>query len=118
MFVFIAGCFVESSIGENTVIVKPMSQVTSLLSVTYFGAKISKTRSRTAILHEFDISDLDVTFDLMLANVEVSYSPQLVWITRQSFPTGRVSIHFVRFGRLYVEEFEAGLYVFHVLDSC
>ena len=116
MIVFIAGCFVESSICENTVIVKPMSQVTSLLSVTYFCAKISKTRFRAAI-HEFDISDLDVTFDNMLANVEVSDSPQFVWITRQSFPTGRVSIHFVRFGRLYVEELEAELDVFHVLDA-
>jgi len=81
MIVFIAWCFVKSSIGENTVVVKPMSQVTSLLSVTYFGAEVSKTRLRTAI-YEFDISDLDITFDHMLSNVKVSYSPQFVWITR------------------------------------
>ena len=71
MNVFIAWRFVKSAIFENTVVVKPMAQVTSLLSVTYFCAKICKTGFRTAT-HEFDISNLDVTFDHMLANVEVS----------------------------------------------
>jgi hypothetical protein len=80
MIVFIAWRFVKSPIFENTVVVKPMAQVTSLLSVTYFCVKIGKTGFRAAI-YEVYISNLDVTFDHVLANVEVSHSPQFVWIT-------------------------------------
>jgi hypothetical protein len=95
-----------------------MTQVAALSSVTCFGAEIRKA-SFCAAANKSDVTDLDVTLDHMISNVQVSCSPQFIGITGQGFSSSRTCAHFVRLGRLDVEELEAKFYcqhyAFHVL---
>lgn len=111
---FVAGRFIESTIGENTVVVEPMTQISALFSITDFGAEIRKA-SFCAAVNKFDVANLDVTLDHVVSNVQVSYSPQFIGITSQGLSSSRICVHFVRLGRLDVEELEAEFDVFHVL---
>ena len=111
---FVAGRFVESTIGEYTVVVEPMTQISALFSITDFGAEIRKASFCVAV-NKFDVADLDVTLDHVISNVQVSHSPQFIGITGQGFSSSRICVHFVRPGRLDVEELEAEFDVFHVL---
>ena len=81
---FVAGRFIESTIGENTVVVEPMTQITALFSITDFGAEIRKA-SFCAAVNKFDVANLDVTLDHVISNVQVSYSPQFIGIVPESY---------------------------------
>ena len=111
---FVAGRFIESTIGENTVVVEPMTQITALFSITDFGAEIRKA-SFCAAVNKFDVANLDVTLDHVVSNVQVSYSPQFIGITSQGLSSSRICVHFVRLRGLDVKELEAEFDVFHVL---
>jgi len=72
--------FVEAAIRENAIVVVSGSKTASLVCIHDFGKSIREF-GLSATVSKFDVSNLYVTFNHVVSNVEVAYPAELVGVT-------------------------------------